>query len=120
MSEKLSRGNVMRELVAAVAGPVLWSDNRKSWLARAARNARISYRSVKSVFYGEITDKDHPAVQLLEHAAGRRAEVLAGKFESIARGMEATDEAFYREDIAALVHTARQLRGLDLPRDDQD
>ena len=118
--EKLSGGARMRELVSAVAGPRQWSDTRESWLARAARKTGISYRTIKAVWYGEITDKDHPAVQLLEHAAGRRAEVLAGKFESIARGMEATDEAFYREDIAALVHTARQLRGLDMPRDDQD
>jgi hypothetical protein len=114
--EKVSN---MRELVAAVAGPRQWSDNRKSWLSRAARNAGISFRQVKAVFYGEITDENHSAVRLLQHAAGRRAEVLASRFESIARGMESADSDFYREDIAALVHTARALRGLDGPGNDQ-
>ena len=110
----------MRELVSAVAGPRQWSDTRESWLARAARKTGISYRTIKAIWYGEIADESHNAVRLLRHEAGRRAEVLAGRFESIARGMETTDSDFYREDIAALVHTARALRGLDRPRDDQD
>lgn len=106
---------VMRELVAAVAGPRLVSDNRKSWLNRAAKRAGISYRAVKGVFYAEITDQSHYAIRLLRHEAQRRAETLAGRFETIAQGMESTDPNFYSEDVAALVHAARLLRGLDNP-----
>ena len=113
--EKLSGGMRMRDLVAAVAGPRTWTDNRKSWLNRAARRAGISYRSVKAVWYGEITDQSHHAIRLLQHEAGRRAQVLAGKFETIARNMEVSDPDFFGEDIAALVHAARALRGLDGP-----
>lgn len=109
----MEKPSAMRELVAAVAGQREFSDTRESWLNRAARRAGISFRSVKGIFYGEIADPRHPAVQLLQHAASRRAGAVAGRFEAIARGMETTDADFYREDIAALVHTARRLRGLD-------
>lgn len=107
----------MRELVASVAGPRQWSDTRESWLARAARQTGISFRTIKAIYYGEITDHGHASVRLLQHEAARRAQVLASRYEAIARGMESTDEDFYREDIAALVHTARALRGLDRPGD---
>jgi hypothetical protein len=110
----------MRDLVAAVAGPRTWTDNRKSWLSRAARRAGISYRSVKAVWYGEITDESHHAIRLLQHEAGRRAQVLAGKFESIARGLQVTDSEFYRDEILNLIDVARSLRGVALPGDDKD
>jgi hypothetical protein len=103
----------MRELVAAVAGPREFSDNRKSWLNRAARRAGISFRSVKAVFYAEITDPNHHAVRLLQCAARERAGALAGRFETIAQNMEAADPDFYRADVVALIDVARALRGTD-------
>jgi hypothetical protein len=93
----------MRELVAAVAGPILPSDNRESWLRRAARNAGASYRQAKALFYGEIDDPHHRTVSLFRQAAGRHeASNLAAQFESIARGLDAADPDFHRDTILAL------------------
>lgn len=124
-SEKVS-GAVMRELVAAVAGPILPSDNRESWLRRAARNAGASYRQAKALFYGEIDDPHHRVVSIFREAAGRHeARNLATQFESIARGLSARDADFYSNHAAAFVEVARVLRSLDSAgtegvRDDKD
>ena len=104
----------MRDLVASVAGPILPSDNRESWLRRAARNAGTTYRQAKSLFYGEITDPYHRTVsQFREAAARHEARNLATQFESIAGGLNARDADFYGSHAAALVEIARILRGLD-------
>lgn len=108
----------MRELVAAVAGPREWGETRESWLARSARMAGVTYRQAKAVFYGEITDDDHRSVRRMKQAArelrGRReAQELAAQFESIARSAHEADTDFHSEDVAALVHAARILRGFD-------
>lgn len=117
MSEKFSGGLGIRELIAVVAGPILWSDNRETWLARAARHAGITCRQAKSLYYGEIADPDHRSARLLRDAAERNAKReargLAEKFESIAAGLAASDPDFHRDAIAALVSGARALRGLD-------
>ena len=113
MLEKLS-GVRMRELVAAVAGPILPTDNRESWLRRAARNAGTSYRQAKALFYGEIVDPYHSAVTRFKEAAGRHeAKNLAAQFESLANSLNIRDADFHSEDIDSLVHAARVLRGLD-------
>lgn len=117
MSENRSEASNMRELVAAVAGPREWSDTRESWLARAARRAGISYRSVKAIWYGEITNPRNRSIQLLEHAVRARAQSLSGRFETIARGMQAADADFYRADVLALLNVARTLRGENSPGD---
>ena len=117
MSEKVS---AVRALVEAVAGPRQWSDNRKSWLDRAARRSGLTYRTIKAVWYGEITDESHSAIRLLQHAARQRADALAGRLETIAHGLEATDSDFYRQDILGLIHAVRALRNLDRSGDDQD
>ncbi len=108
----------MRELVASVAGPFEYSDNRKSWLNRAARRSGLSYRTIKSVWYGEITDEGHHSIRLLKHAANERTEILARRLETLARGMEQTDPSFYRPDVSALIHAIGALRGLDCAGDD--
>jgi len=115
-AEKVS-GVVMRELVAAVAGPILPSDNRESWLRRAARNAGASYRQAKALFYGEIDDPHHRTVSLFREAAGRHeVRNLAAQFESIARGINARDADFYSNHASAFLEVARVLRGLDSAR----
>jgi hypothetical protein len=43
----------MREAIAGLAGPRAFHEGRKTWLARAARRAGISYRQAKAFFYGE-------------------------------------------------------------------
>lgn len=117
-SEKAS----MRDVIATVAGPRTWNDTRESWLARAARRANISYRSAKSLWYGEINDAEHKAARRMVKAAeqhGRdEARELAGRFESIAVALGATDADFHREDVVALLYAARALRGLACPGND--
>lgn len=112
----------MREIVAEVAGPRSWGDTRESWLNRAAERAGITYSQVKRVFYGEITDPDHKAARKLrdivaQRKAAKEAAELASQFESIARKINATDQDFHRDTVAALVDAARKLRGMAGPRD---
>lgn len=115
--EKRSGGS-MRELVTAVAGPRLDTDNRESWLRRAARNAGTSYRQAKALFYGEIIDPYHSTVTRFREAAGRHeAGNLADRFDSLAQALVIRDADFHQSDIAALVGAARALRGLDSARD---
>jgi hypothetical protein len=108
MPEKLSDEGSMRELVTAVAGPRDWADTRESWLARAARRAGISYRQMKAIWYGEITDPNHRSARLLRDAAE-----LAAQYEKMARSMNESDPEFYRAHVLALVDLARTLRGED-------
>lgn len=116
MSENLS----VRALIEAVAGPRQWSDTRQSWLSRAARRSGLTYRTIRGVFYGEITNESHPAIQLLRHTAGDTGPAAhARRLETIANGLAATDPDYFGPDIAALVSAIRALRGLDLSRDDK-
>jgi hypothetical protein len=112
MSEKHS-GAVMRDLVAAAAGPRQWNDTRESWLARAARNAGVSYRQAKALFYGEITDDEHKTVRRMRAAAGRHeAAELAHRYEALASTYHLRDEDLLRSDVAAFIDAVRALRGL--------
>lgn len=109
MSEMFSGSARMRELIAAVAGPRLWSDTRESWLARAARGAGISYRQVKSLWYAEITDVNHRSARLMRDAAE--------KYEALAFSLNHMDAEFHQHDIAALLDLARSIRNLDQPEE---
>lgn len=122
--EKSSEGNIvsalaleMRRSITALAGPRGWSETRERWIERAARRAGITYRQAKSLFYGECPDPRASVVERVRDAAARLARKeavdLASKFETIAMAINATDENFHRETVAALVDAARLLRGLD-------
>lgn len=103
----------MRELVEAVAGPRP-AGERDRWFAKAANLAGITYRQVRAVFYGEIKDPEHKAIRSLKKAAGQNeAAELAHRFEHLARSLDHRDSDFHSADIAALIHAARALRGLD-------
>lgn len=116
-AEKSSGERKMRDAIAAVAGPRGWNETRESWLARAARRAGITCRTMKALWYGEIADPEHKAARRILEAAERdgraEAQQLADKFEIIARGINATDPDFHSPDVAALLNAARILRGLD-------
>lgn len=104
-----------REQIEAVAGP--YSGNRKGWLSRAARKSGATYRQVKALYYGEMTDPKLSVAEGVLAAARLEAMALASQFESIARGLNATDSDFHCHDITALLDTARKLRGLGRARD---
>lgn len=104
----------MRFLITAVAGPKMDTDNRDSWLRRAARLAGTSYRQARAIYYGEITDPDHRSIQKFKEAAGRHeAQHLAAQFERLAHALELRDADFHSADRDALISAARALRGLD-------
>ena len=102
MLEKFSNGNQVRDSIATVAGPRSWSDTRESWLARAARRAGISYRTTKSLWYGQISNPHHPSARLMRDAAQ--------KYEAIAAQLP---ESLCSEEIAAILDLARTLRNRD-------
>src|SRR5262245_41767628 len=116
LSAKLSEEPNMRELCIVVAAPQPL-EPQKIWFVRGARLASISFRQFKAIFRGEITDPEHKSVRRLREAAERKgkdeASQLARRFETLAETMHAADQDFYREDVAALLHAARALRGLD-------
>jgi hypothetical protein len=78
----------------------------------------VSFRTVKALWYGEITDPEHWAardirreVELMQ--ARNEAAKLASQFQTIAGGMRATDQDFYRTEIDRLERIARQLGAVD-------
>jgi hypothetical protein len=113
MSEKLSRGQNVRELVEAVAGPRLTNDTRETWLRRAARVAGTSYRQAKALFYSEITDPYHPTITRFREAAGNHEAIeLAERYERIAMALHHRDADFHQHDVAAALAHADALRNL--------
>ncbi len=106
----------VRDEIALVAGSKEWGDNRKSWLARVShRVPTVPYRTVKALFYGEITDPNHWAARDIRSAAQlikarQEASALAVQFQSIAGGLNVRDADFHSEDIAALLSLARRVR----------
>lgn len=105
-SEKPVGVKPLRDLIAAVAGPREWSDNRKSWLARAAHHAGITQRQAKALWYGEITDDSHRSARLMRDAA-------ANHYEQLAQMLLNRDAEFHQHEIAAYLNLAGQLRRFD-------
>jgi len=61
-----------KTLLADLCGPREIHDSRESWLRRGARLAGLSYRQVKSIFYGEIQNPDHRAVRAIRETLERK------------------------------------------------
>ena len=111
--EKRMTDATWRDDIIALAGPYRSGDTRESWLARAARKARISFRQAKALWYGECVDPKYSVATNVRSAADqarKEAGQLAARFETIASGLHATDPEFHSADIAALVDVARKLR----------
>ncbi len=111
----------MRKEIAFLAGPREWGQTRESWLARVPVIVQtVTYRTVKSLWYGEISDEDHWAARDIRRAVAiirtqQEAAALAAKYETIARGLDAMDPDFHQPDVAALLAMVRKLRGQDKP-----
>lgn len=119
MSENSSGANSVRREIAIVAGPRGWGDTRESWLARVPKRVKsVSFRTVRALWYGEISDHEHWAARDIRRAADiiegqHEAASLADRFEKIVGGLHARDPDFYRPEIVALVSALRALRNLD-------
>lgn len=104
--------------IELIAGSMLASDTRESWLARAARRASITYRQCKALYYGETLDPKHSvACGVIEAAelARKEASELASRFESLAGSINANAKItdVYSDEVAALIQAAQRLRGVD-------
>jgi hypothetical protein len=110
--------NVRRE-IAIVAGPKDWGDTRESWLGRVPRKVKtVSFRTVKALWYGEITDPEHWAARDIRREAEliearKEAAELASQFQQIAGGMRDADSDLYRTEIDRLERIARLLGAVD-------
>lgn len=117
----------MREEIGCVAGPRHWGDTRESWLSRVPRAVKkmlgtqsetVSFRAVKALWYGEITDADHHAARDVRRAAEiikarEEAAKLATTFQIVAEKMRAAHHTDLSADIARLERVARLLGGGD-------
>lgn len=120
----------MREEISVLAGPRSWGDTRESWLSRVPRAVKralgtqketVTCRTVKSLWYGEITDTDHHAARDVRRAAEivrarKEATALGSTFQSIAEKMRAAHHSNsndFSADIARLERVARLLGGGD-------
>jgi hypothetical protein len=117
--------DLVREQIAIVAGPRDWNTTRESWLASVPRRvhsltgARISFRTVRSLWYGVIKNPDEHwtareirrAVSVIE--ARKEARALADQYQNIIGGLRASDENFYSTEIARLERIARIISGQD-------
>lgn len=119
MSEDQSGVKKVRREIAIVAGPKDWGDTRESWLARVPRKVKtVSFRTVKALWYGEISDPEHWAARDIRREAElieakREAADLASKYQEIAGGMRANSENLFSAEIDRLERIARILSGLD-------
>ena len=122
MSEIQSGDRSVRKQIAIVAGPRGWGDTRESWLAIVPRKVTtVSFRTVKALWYGEITDPMHWAARDIRRAAEeiearREASVLKAQYQIIIGGLRAADENFYREEIDRLERLVSGMGDVDSAR----
>lgn len=109
----------MRREIAILAGPREWDQTRSSWLDKVVELVpTVSHRTVKALWYGEISDPDHWAARDIKRAvelrqAQNEAASLARQLETIISGLNVTDPDFHKPSTAALVSALRALRGQD-------
>lgn len=119
MSEIQSGVSSVRREIAIVAGPKDWGDTRESWLARVPRKvSTVTFRTVKALWYGEITDPGHWAARDIRRAAEiitarNEAAALADQYQAISGGLRAADENFYSAEIDRLERLVRVIGNLD-------
>jgi NADPH-dependent glutamate synthase beta subunit-like oxidoreductase len=109
----------MRKEIALIAGHMDWSETQDTWLNKVPNRVKtVSHRTVKALWYGEISDPDHWAARDIRRAAEvikaqREAAALASQLETIVNGLNASDPDFHKPSVAALVSALRSLRGQD-------
>lgn len=114
--EKASGDQTVRTEIAIVAGPREWGDTRESWLGRVPRRvSTVTFRTVKALWYGEITDPQHWAARDIREAAKaildrREREQQARALEILADRARSVDEDFNCEIERAYLDAARLLR----------
>lgn len=99
------------EEIGVIAGPLQPNDTRESWLARAARKSRISYRQCKALFYGQTKDPRYSVASKILSAADRaridQAKRDGEHLANIYQNLSNIDADFYRVQIDAFVSALR-------------
>lgn len=117
--EKYSGVKNVRSEISIVAGPRDWGATRESWLARVPRRvSTVTFRTVKALWYGEISDPDHWAARDIRRAAElitarQEASALADQYRTIVGGMRAQDENFYCAEIDRLERLIGEFGAVD-------
>ena len=106
----------MRKEIAMIAGPMLWSDNRKSWLARVpGKLPGLTLRTIRALWDHEITSEKHWAVLELRRAVAvieteRELRKLANRYEALAQRLLLVDAQFHRYEADRLLAVAGRYR----------
>lgn len=111
------RMDVLREasvLVRRVAEPRRVGDSVKAAISRVSTRLGFRFGRTRDLWYGRARRIDASEMDALRREAANQAD----RYERVARAMEQTDPDFYGQDIAALVHASRTLRGLPGAGDD--
>ncbi len=111
-----------REEIAIIAGPFGYQDSRESWLGKVAQATGVTFRTIKSLFYGHHDNPSYETAAKIKKAADearREALLLAQQFERTAGALHAKDQDFFVDDIHAHVDAARALRGFGLSETDE-
>lgn len=102
----------MRNSIAFIAGERSWGMTRQRWLERAAKQAGISYRSARALFYLEYTPRADLVERVREAARRRRNDTLRDARNEYAKLVEqisrietilrVSDQDFHSPEINAL------------------
>lgn len=112
----------MRQAIIRLGGPRDWYATRESWLAKAARNAGITYRTAKSLFYCEAEDPRASVVERIRTAIAARCtqdEVkardefseLSARLARLEAAMAISDQEFFGPAIDGLRNSIPSTRG---------
>ncbi len=116
MLEKSSKMTTRQAMIELAGAPPM-NGEQPRWLRDIAKRLGSSYRTARSLWLNEKPETHWAVMQLRREAtlekAKREATLLASKFESIAGSLNAKDQDFYSADVAALIHAARVIRGMD-------
>lgn len=114
-AEEMEQAISWPDEIGTIAGP--FGGNRKSWLARAARVAGVTYRQIKALYYGEHGDPRHSVgMKLLAAAQDARvqrarcdARNVAEFFSRHAQALADVDPNLNRKRIDEFVAAARAI-----------
>ncbi len=126
MLDKCSKENVVSEpalemsrSICVVAGKRGWQENRKSWLAKAARRIGITDRQVRSLFYfegnprAELVERVRAAVRKLDKNIAKEArnelQEISARIARIEQALCLSDAEFHQPEIDALRSLAGRL-----------
>lgn len=110
-----------RQEMISISGHAPGHGELPRWLKSVAANVGISVRMARSIWNDEIKNPHHWALEKVRreaeiNEARKEAATLAKQYKSIAGGLRAQDEDFYREEINRLERLARIIGGLDRTR----